>query len=109
MLIKEGENKMPIYEYECDSCKEIQEVCQSISDEPKTTCPKCSGSLRKLISMSSFQLKGSGWYSDGYSGASKGAAKCCEGSSVCSSSPAEKKSAAEKSCPKADGPSCACA
>ncbi len=58
---------MPIYEYECTECHEITEVWQSLSDAPATTCPECSGHLKKIISMSSFQLKGGGWYSDGYS------------------------------------------
>ena len=57
---------MPIYEYECDECKEVVEAMQSFSDEPLTDCPSCSGTLHKLISRSSFHLKGGGWYSDGY-------------------------------------------
>ncbi len=57
---------MPIYEYECEECNEVVEAWQSISDEPLSTCEKCGGSLHKLISISSFQLKGGGWYADGY-------------------------------------------
>lgn len=58
---------MPIYEYQCSSCSKRHEIWQKISDQPKKICPDCSGPLHKLISMSSFQLKGGGWYSDGYS------------------------------------------
>ncbi|MFZ5774239.1 MAG: FmdB family zinc ribbon protein [Thermodesulfobacteriota bacterium] len=59
---------MPVYEYQCQSCQEVIEAQQRIADAPLTTCPSCSGSLKKLISANSFQLKGSGWYADGYSG-----------------------------------------
>lgn len=58
---------MPIYEYECEKCHTITEAWQSISDDPLTTCPDCQGALKKLISSSTFQLKGGGWYADGYS------------------------------------------
>lgn len=62
---------MPVYEYECAGCDKIFEVQQRIADEPIRICPQCGGEVRKLISMSSFQLKGSGWYTDGYCGSSK--------------------------------------
>jgi|SRR5665647_467239 len=63
---------MPVYEYECGGCDKIFEVQQRIADEPVTVCPECGGEVRKLISMSSFQLKGGGWHTDGYSGPSNG-------------------------------------
>jgi len=66
---------MPIYEYECPACEKVFEVQQRISDEPLKVCPECDGKVKKLVSVSSFQLKGSGWYSDGYSGPSNGDAK----------------------------------
>lgn len=58
---------MPIYEYECPSCCNVFEVIQRMTEDPLTSCPNCSGPVKKLVSMSSFQLKGGGWYSDGYS------------------------------------------
>jgi putative FmdB family regulatory protein len=58
---------MPLYEYECTKCGEIEEAIQKFSDPPLTTCPHCSGKLNKLISQSSFHLKGTGWYATGYS------------------------------------------
>ena len=58
---------MPVYEYECSGCKKTFEVQQRMADAPLTTCPECGGEVRKLISRSSFQLKGGGWYTDGYS------------------------------------------
>ena len=78
---------MPIYEYQCDKCQQVIEAWQSLADEPLTTCQSCAGTLKKLISMSSFHLKGGGWYADGYSGAAQ---KACPGAD------------APKACPSAD-------
>jgi putative FmdB family regulatory protein len=61
---------MPVYEYECKECEKVFEMQQRISDDPLTTCPECQGQVRKLVSMTSFQLKGGGWYADGYASAS---------------------------------------
>lgn len=58
---------MPIYEYRCLKCEKKLEVMRKFSDPPLGVCPECGGALRKLISNTSFVLKGSGWYSDGYS------------------------------------------
>jgi putative FmdB family regulatory protein len=57
---------MPIYEYRCLSCGRRLERVQKFSDKPLSVCPECGGALNKLISSTSFVLKGSGWYSDGY-------------------------------------------
>ena len=57
---------MPVYEYECESCGKYLEVWQKITDAPLTKCEACGGKLRKLISQSSFVLKGSGWYVTDY-------------------------------------------
>jgi len=62
---------MPIYEYECTKCGEIEEVIQKFSDKPINKCRFCSGKLHKLISHNSFQLKGSGWYATDYSSRSQ--------------------------------------
>jgi putative FmdB family regulatory protein len=54
---------MPIYEYLCEHCGSAHEFIQKISEPPKTDCPHCGqASLKKCISRSSFQLKGTGWY-----------------------------------------------
>lgn len=60
---------MPIYEYGCDTCEARIEVMQKFSDPPLERCESCGGHLRKLVSNTSFVLKGSGWYADGYSSA----------------------------------------
>ncbi|MFZ5563860.1 MAG: FmdB family zinc ribbon protein [Thermodesulfobacteriota bacterium] len=62
---------MPIYEYQCAKCGKIHEAWQKITDKPLQRCEACSGKLHKLISHSSFHLKGSGWYVTDYSGSAK--------------------------------------
>jgi putative FmdB family regulatory protein len=63
---------MPIYEYACDKCRHEFEREQRMADPPIKTCPKCKGrKVTKLISRSSFVLKGGGWYADGYADAKK--------------------------------------
>ncbi|KPA12431.1 FmdB family transcriptional regulator [Candidatus Magnetomorum sp. HK-1] len=59
---------MPIYEYECESCGKIEEAWQKMSDAPLSTCNQCQGDLHKIVSQSSFHLKGTGWYVTDYSG-----------------------------------------
>ena len=61
---------MPIYEYECMNCRTVRELWRSFSDPEVIECPECSDPLHKLVSQSSFQLKGKGWYADGYCGKS---------------------------------------
>ncbi len=54
---------MPIYEYQCESCRAKLEKLQKISDPVLTDCPECKqASLKKMISATSFRLKGTGWY-----------------------------------------------
>ena len=59
---------MPIYEYGCLKCGKIHEVSQKISDKPLAKClvKKCSGKVKKRVSLSSFALKGKGWHSTDY-------------------------------------------
>ncbi len=57
---------MPVYEYECLACEKNHEAIQKFSDAPLTECPDCGGQMKKLISNTSFVLKGSGWYVTDY-------------------------------------------
>ena len=59
---------MPIYEYECIKCHQTTEALQKFSDPPLSSCPHCKGKLKKLMSLNSFHLKGSGWYVTDYAG-----------------------------------------
>lgn len=63
---------MPIYEYQCCSCDTVFEEWQSGFEEKEMECPECGGKAKRLISHSSFHLKGGGWYADGYGGKSAG-------------------------------------
>lgn len=57
---------MPLYEYECEGCQKVHEISQKITEAPLTACPTCNGPVRKLISLSAFALKGSGFYTTDY-------------------------------------------
>ena len=66
---------MPVYEYQCTKCGQIEEALQKISESPLETCSHCKGHLKKLISQSTFHLKGSGWYVTDYGGSKTSAEK----------------------------------
>ena len=57
---------MPIYEYGCAKCGKTHEIMQKFSDVPLAVCPDCGGEVKKLISNTSFVLKGTGWYVTDY-------------------------------------------
>src|SRR5438552_5728636 len=84
---------MPIYEYRCEQCGIFEEM-QRITDPPLERCPKCRRKVQRLISSTSFQLKGSGWYVTDYARAGSGNGRDKKGG---------KESAAAES--KADGKS----
>ena len=57
---------MPLYEYQCDACQHRFEMIRKFSDPPLEACPRCGGTVQKLISSPAFQFKGSGWYVTDY-------------------------------------------
>jgi putative FmdB family regulatory protein len=59
---------MPIYEYKCRKCGRQFEAFQGITDPELKSCKFCKGKVQKLVSLSSFSLKGSGWYVTDYKG-----------------------------------------
>jgi putative FmdB family regulatory protein len=59
---------MPIYEYKCQKCGNQFEVFKGISDPEVKSCKFCKGKVQKIVSLSSFSLKGSGWYVTDYKG-----------------------------------------
>ncbi len=109
---------MPTYEYACRQCGNHLEVVQSFTDDPLTTCPSCSGSLRKVFGSIGISFKGSGFYKNDSRTSHNGAkqadkepaaatgssAKAADGSS---SSGSESTSAAKTDAPKADAPKAA--
>jgi len=86
---------MPIYEYACSKCGKLNEVLQKVDDPAPGRCDECGakGSLKRVVSRTSFVLRGGGWYSDLYSSVKKDAAK--DGKEPKAAEPA--KSAPEKS------------
>ena len=66
-IVRNADGQMPIYDYKC-SKGHVFEVDQSIKDDPIKTCHKkgCRSKVQRLISKTSFRLKGGGWFSDGY-------------------------------------------
>ena len=66
---------MPLYEYECEACKQRFEVIQKYSDPTPETCARCGkGPVRRLQSTPAIQFKGSGWYITDYAGGRSSAA-----------------------------------
>lgn len=63
---------MPIYEYKCQKCGKQFEAFQGITDPELKSCKFCKGKVQKLVSLSSFSLKGSGWYVTDYKGKKPG-------------------------------------
>jgi len=81
---------MPIYEYRCQSCGKEFELFRSASGSGEPACKFCGGTTKKLISRSSFHLKGSGWYVTDY--ARKGTSQSEKSSESSSSSESKDKS-----------------
>lgn len=86
---------MPIYEYSCESCGNTVDVMQKVNDPGPAQCQSCGkqGTMKRVVSRTSFVLKGGGWYSDLYSSVKKSDSKS-EGKSE---SKSESKSDSSKS------------
>jgi putative FmdB family regulatory protein len=97
---------MPIYEYDCQKCGTF-ETTQKITDKPLAKCPTCKGKVKKLISNTSFQLKGTGWYVTDYArkGKSNGEGNGSKSSSSESKSDAKSESSPSKSEKSSSSPS----
>jgi len=85
---------MPIYEYECQKCGTF-EATQKITDKPLGKCPTCKGKVKKLISNTSFQLKGTGWYITDYARKDQGAGKSENGAKPATESKESKETKSE--------------
>lgn len=95
---------MPIYEYQCEKCGEIIEAFQNFSDKPLKKCDHCSGKLHKIISQSTFHLKGTGWYVTDYAGKKRDTEKpqSQKQASTADAGDAKTATAEKKSSPKDD-------
>ncbi len=82
---------MPIYEYSCQKCG-VVEVTQRITEKALTKCRTCKSKVKKLISNTSFQLKGTGWYVTDYARKGQNGESKSDDSSKSSSSSSDSKS-----------------
>jgi len=82
---------MPIYEYKCQKCGTF-ETTQKITDKALGKCPTCKGKVKKLISNTSFQLKGTGWYVTDYARKGQNGESKSDNGSKSSESKSESKS-----------------
>ncbi|MDL2271742.1 zinc ribbon domain-containing protein [Desulfovibrio sp. OttesenSCG-928-I05] len=58
---------MPIYEYRCAKCNKVfEEWHRHIDDDLSHPCPECQGNAERIVSNSTFMLKGGGWYVTDY-------------------------------------------
>jgi putative FmdB family regulatory protein len=59
---------MPTYEYQCQACKHLWELFQSMTSGPAKKCPKCGKpKAKRLLSAGAGLLfKGSGFYTTDY-------------------------------------------
>ena len=94
---------MPIYEYLCLTCGGEFELMQKVSD-PSPRRHSCSpkSRVKRKLSLTAFQLKGGGWYSEGYAKGNGAAANEKPGASSESKGESKKEPAAEKSETKSD-------
>ena len=92
---------MPTYSYACTACDHKFDAVQAFTDDALTTCPECSGRLRKLFNSVGVVFKGSGFYRTDSREAQKSSSS---GSSGSGSETASEKSAPEKSAPEKSAP-----
>jgi putative FmdB family regulatory protein len=91
---------MPIYEYKCRKCGKEYEAFQGINEPDLKSCKFCKGNVHKLVSLSSFNLKGSGWYTTDYAGKKPPAAAKVEKAETSESSTAKETTNTETSSKK---------
>ncbi|PCJ42224.1 MAG: FmdB family transcriptional regulator [SAR86 cluster bacterium] len=99
---------MPIYEYQCESCGAHLEKLQKLSDPVLKKCPECNkDSLKKMMSATSFRLKGTGWYETDFKTGNKrhGTENNASQSDKAKDKPSSEKASAEKSDSKANASS----
>lgn len=81
---------MPIYEYKCTKCGKEYELFQRITEPAAKSCKFCKGRVNKLISQTTFHLKGSGWYVTDYGGTKAPATETKKEDTASASDSAEK-------------------
>ena len=91
---------MPTYSYACKECENRFDAVQAFTDDTLTTCPECSGPLRKLFNSVGVVFKGSGFYRTDSrasgNGSSNGEKTASSQSSTSSKSESEGKTSTDK-------------
>ncbi len=95
---------MPIYEYHCEKCGHEFEVLQKSFDVDEAPCEECGAPSKRMISNTSFVLKGTGWYVTDYK--SNGGCSAAGGNGASGNGKAEKSDAASTSCASAPSGGC---
>lgn len=94
---------MPTYEYSCSACRHGFETEQRITADPLITCPECGAKkLVRLVGTGNFILKGSGWYSDLYSGSGAGGSTSKDSTASSAPSASTASAASTSSAPSAE-------
>jgi len=89
---------MPIYEYKCQKCGRQFEAFQGINEPDLKSCKFCKGKVHKIMSITSFSLKGTGWYATDYAGKKQQTSKNKNKETTSTESPtASEKKTTEKS------------
>jgi putative FmdB family regulatory protein len=88
---------MPIYEYQCENCHKLTETLLRAGEKGPRKCAHCGGKLSRVISRTSFQLKGGGWYKDLYASAKPDAPAEMSGDGAAASSNAPESKGESKS------------
>ncbi len=94
---------MPLYEYKCLKCGRLTEKIENVAGPHLKKCPHCGGKVEVLISASSIQFKGSGWYVTDYAAKKSGSDTHKDDKPATESKDASKDSAAKDSAPKDSG------
>lgn len=92
---------MPIYEYQCPKCQHtFEEWVKASESHGQEPCPKCGEPSPRIMSHTSFVLKGGGWYVSDYGYrkgvTEEGGSTASSGTSGGSSAPASSGTAGEK-------------
>jgi len=94
---------VPLYEYKCLKCGRLTEKIENVAGPHLKKCPHCGGKVEVLISASSIQFKGSGWYVTDYAAKKSGSDTHKDDKPATESKDASKDSAAKDSAPKDSG------
>ena len=92
---------MPIYEYRCRKCGNVFEEWVKTFDSPELKiCPECGGDAGRILSQTSFQLEGGGWFASCYGG--KKPASETEAATADGAAPAKEEAPAKGAAPAKD-------